>query len=80
MMVFGETTLSTKASPSASVFGDGRNGTALALASHDNDAALVALVLGKAAVDAVLFQVGRPDDAAEHSSRQPRPRRKALRP
>lgn len=44
---------------------DGRNGPAATLASDDHDAALLALVLGKAAVDAIFLEIGGADMTAE---------------
>ena len=45
--------------------GHGGLGSALALASDNDDAALAGLVLGKAAIHAVLFEVGWPNVAAD---------------
>ena len=64
-MAVGETTLSTKARPSASRLGHGRNGAALVFARDNHDAALAGLVLGKPTVDPVFFAVGRLNVAAK---------------
>ena len=49
-------------------FGDGRDGPATAFAGDDDNAALVALVLGKAAINAIFLEVRRANDTAEVSA------------